>query len=394
MSRGLLFTLTATTALVVGNIYYSQPLLGEIAASFEASAASVGRIPTFGQLGYVLGLVLVTPLGDVLERRRLLVALLLLAGLSLLAAGLAPTLPLLLVATLGIGVTIVVGQILIPFVAALSDPDERSRNLGTVVSAALVGVFLSRSVGGYLGGSLGWRGMFGVVAALMFGLAALLARLLPRYRPAERLSYPRLLASVWELFRALPELRAIAVTGALVYAALSVFWATLAFHLQEAPFLAGPQAAGLFGLLGAAGAVSANLAGRYLDRIGARVLVRGSAAVMLVAYGVFAACGATWAGLVGGLALLDLGAQAASVSNQSEIYKLHPSAQTRLNTIYKIFYFAGGAAGSSLGAIAWAGFGWNGVCVVGAAFLVTALAWDFLRVPGAARGRSALPFGA
>jgi MFS family permease len=188
MSRKLLFTLTATTALVVGNIYYAQPLLGEIAAAFGTSAASTGRIPTWGQLGYVAGLVLVTPLGDVLEKRRLLVGLLVLAGLALVGAGLAPTFPLLLAASAGIGVTAVLAQILIPFAATLSEPDERARNLGTVLSAALVGVFLSRTVSGAVGGALGWRAMFGIAGGAMFALALLLRLWLPRYEPEERLS--------------------------------------------------------------------------------------------------------------------------------------------------------------------------------------------------------------
>jgi predicted MFS family arabinose efflux permease len=384
MSRKLLFTLTATTALVVGNIYYAQPLLGEIAAAFGTSAASTGRIPTWGQLGYVAGLVLVTPLGDVLEKRRLLVGLLVLAGLALVGAGLAPTFPLLLAASAGIGVTAVLAQILIPFAATLSEPDERARNLGTVLSAALVGVFLSRTVSGAVGGALGWRAMFGIAGGAMFALALLLRLWLPRYEPEERLSYPRLLGSVWALFRGLPELRAIAITGALVYAALQVFWAALAFYLRDS-FHAGPETAGLFGLLGAAGAFAANLAGRNLERVGARRLIRGCIALMLGAYAVFAAFGAGYAGLVVGLAFLDVGAQATTVSNQSEIYRIHPGAQTRLNTIYKIFYFVGGAAGSSSSALAWDFFGWSGVCAVGAAFLLAALLWEVRGVPAARR---------
>lgn len=376
LGRGLLFTLTAAAALVVGNIYYSQPLLGEIATTFGASAAAAGRIPTAGQLGYVVGLLLVTPLGDVLERRRLMVALFVLSGFALFAAGLAPNLAFLVAASLGIGIATVVGQIIIPFVAELSPPAARARNLATVLSAALVGVFLARTIGGSLGEQVGWRAMFVLVGAAMFVLAACLWRWLPRFDPEERLSYPDLLGSVWTLFRELPALRALAVTGALVYGSLSVFWAVLAFHLQGEPFHVGPQATGMFGLLGAAAALAAGVLGPRLEPLGARRVIRGCIVTMLGAYLLFDALGATWVGLVLGLCLLNVGAQTASVSNQAEIYRLHPSAQTRLNTIYKIFYFCGGAAGSALGAGAFDAWGWPGACAVGAAFLLAALVWD------------------
>ncbi len=376
MDRRLLWTLTATTVLAVGNIYYFQPLLGEIARAFQQSASSTGAIPMLAQLGYVGGLLFLTPLGDVLEKRGLLVGLLLAAGLALLTAGVAPTFPLLLLACLGIGVTAVLVQILIPFVAVLSAPAERGRNLGIVLSAALVGVLLSRTLSGFVGAHLGWRGVFFVAAATMFTLAGLLRLGLPRYEPSTRLTYPRLLQSVWALFRGLPELRAIALTGALMYAALSAFWASLAFYLGSDTFRMGPETAGMFGLVGALGALAANVTGRNVERLGARRLVQASILVMLLAWAVFAGVGATWPGLIAGVVLLDLGAQAATVSNQTELYRLHAQAQTRLNTIYKILYFAGGACGSWLSTFAWEHFAWRGVCAVGAAFLLLALAWE------------------
>lgn len=390
LSRRLLWTLTAGTVLAVGNVYYCQPLLGEIAATFQQSAASTGAIPMLSQLGYVVGLLFLTPLGDVLEKRGLLMWLLVLAGLALLAAGFAPSYPFFLAACLGIGLTSVLVQILIPFVAVLSAPQERGRNLGVVLSAALVGVLISRTLSGFVGAHLGWRGVYFAAGATMFALAVLMRLGLPRYESPVRLSYPRLMHSVWRLFRELPELRAIALTGALMYAALSAFWASLAFYLQSETFSAGPATAGLFGLVGTVGALSANFTGRNVERIGARRIVQGCIVVMLVAYAVFAGLGATWVGLIAGVVLLDLGAQAATVSNQTEIYRLHPEAQTRLNTIYKIFYFAGGACGSALSAIAWDAFAWRGVCAVGVGFLLLALAWQRAR-PGAPSPLGSVP---
>ncbi|MBF5041810.1 MFS transporter [Aggregicoccus sp. 17bor-14] len=376
MSRRLLGMLTATTVLAVGNVYYCQPLLGEIASAFHQSAASTGRIPMLCQLGYVMGLLFLTPLGDVLEKRRLLVGLLLLSAVALGMAGLAPTFPLFLAACLGLGLTSVLVQVLIPFVAVLSSPQERARNLGTILSAALIGVLVSRTLAGFVAAHLGWRGVFFVGAATMLVMAGCLRLGLPHYASTARLRYPQLLHSVWRLFRELPALRAIALTGALMYASLSAFWASLAFYLQSDTFHMGPGTAGLFGLVGAVGALAANVAGRNAERIGARRIVQGCILLMLAAWAVFAGVGATWAGLIAGVVLLDLGAQAATVSNQTEIYRIHPEAQTRLNTIYKVFYFVGGACGSALSALAWDLGGWRAVCAVGAGFLLLALAWE------------------
>ena len=369
--------LTATTVLAVGNVYYAQPLLGEIGETFGLSASRTGVIPSILQVGYVVGLVFLTPLGDVWERRGLLVGLLGLAAAALLGAGLSPTYAVFLFACFTIGITSVLVQILIPFVAGLSRPEERDRNLGTLLSAALLGVLVSRTLSGFVGARFGWRGMFFAASAVMVVLAGLLRLTLPRYQPssAARLEYPQLLASIWHLFRDLPALRAIAVTGALMYASLSAFWSALAFYLLG-DYHAGPSTVGLFGLVGAVGALSASFAGRNAARIGSRRLVQICIVLMLVAWAAFAGGVGSWAALVIGIVLLDIGAQGATVSNQTEIYRLQEEAHTRLNTIYKIFYFVGGACGSSLSAIAWEHFRWRGVCAVGGGFLLLALAWE------------------
>lgn len=379
LDRKLLWTMTATTVLAVGNVYYSQPLLGVIGEAFQQGPAKTGAIPMLSQLGYVAGLLLLVPLGDVVEKRGLLVGMLGLAAAALFAAGIAPTFPLFLFACVAIGLTAVVVQVLIPFVAFLSAPAERGKNLGVVLSAALIGVLVSRTLSGFVAAHIGWRGTYVVAGLTMLGLAVMLRFALPLYESSTKLSYPRLIESLWTMVRSLPELRAIAITGALMYAALSAFWAALAFFLSSDAYHQGPGTAGLFGLVGAGGALAANVTGRHADRLGARRIVQACILVMLAAWATFAAVGTHWAGLILGVVLLDLGAQAATVSNQTELYKLHPEAQTRLNTIYKIFYFAGGAAGSALSAIGWEYAGWRGVCAVGSAFLVLALGWERLQ---------------
>jgi predicted MFS family arabinose efflux permease len=189
------------------------------------------------------------------------------------------------------------------------------------------------------------------------------------------MSYPRLLRSLWELCRELPELRKVALNGALMYAALSAYWASLAFYLASDTYKMGPEVAGLFGLIGAVGAMSVVVVGRHVERIGPRRVVQLCIGVMITSFVVFAVFGASLSGLIAGTVLLDMGAQAATVSNQTQIYGFHSEAQTRINTIYKMFYFCGGAFGSVSATIAWQHFHWLGVCVLGMTLL--GLAWFF-----------------
>ena len=326
------------------------------------------------QLGYTTGLFLVTPLGDALEKRRLVTVLLVLCGLALLCTASAPSFFLLLVSSYFVGITAVVVQILIPFVAVLSHPSERSKNLGLVLSGALIGILLSRTFSGFLGAHFGWRASYWAGSALMFGQAAILARMLPSHQSSTRCRYHQLLHSMWKLTRDTPELRRVAANGALMYASLSAFWATLAFYLQSPTYHLGPEVVGLFGLVGAGGAMMAPIMGRYVDRLGPRWVVQMCIVCMVLAWLVLALAGSWMIGLVLGVILLDLGAQSATVSNQTQIYRFHPEAQTRINTIYKMFYFTGGAIGTELAAAAWQHFGWIGVCLLGVLLLAGARA--------------------
>ena len=379
-NRQLLMILTATTVLSVGNVYYSQPLLGEMAAAFRKTPAEVGFIPTLTQLGYVVGLFLVVPLGDVQEQRRLLTLLLLAASLVLLGCALAPTFSIFAVLAFFVGVTAVLVQIIIPFVAVLSPPKERGRNLGVVLSAALIGVLISRTLSGFIGAQLGWRAVYFIASGVMLILGIGLRLALPVHEPTTRLRYPELLKSLIHLFLRLRKVRAIAMNGALIYAALSAFWASLAFYLHSDTYQLGPRTAGLFGLVGAVGALAANVAGRHAERVGPRKIVHFCIALMVIAYLTMAFVGNTLIGLIAGTILLDLGAQATTVSNQTQLYSLHAEAQTRLNTIYKMFYFVGGAVGSATSAICWQHFGWIGVCGAGIAFLIAAALWERIEI--------------
>jgi predicted MFS family arabinose efflux permease len=367
LTPGLIRFMTAACGLAVANLYYNQPLLPAMGHDLAVGSREMGVVAMLTQVGYALAMLFVVPLGDMHERRGLVVAAFVAASAALVAAALAPGYPALAAASLAVGAATVAPQLLIPFAAQLAAPGSRGRVVGTLMGGLLAGILLARTVAGFVGAHLGWRWMFGLAAALMLGLAAAARLALPAYRVAEPPTYGALMGSLAALPRAHPVLVEAAATGALMFGAFSVFWTTLAFWLASPAFGLGSQAAGLFGLVGLVGVVAAPVAGRLADRRGPRLAIGGAIALVLAAYATFAAAGATLAGLVAGVVLVDLGVQAAQVSNQARIYALPKAIHSRANTIYMTAYFVGGATGSAAGAWAWTAAGWPGVCALGAA---------------------------
>ena len=369
--------LTLTAGATVANIYLLQPLLAIVAREFRTTARAVGLVSMLTQVGYGSGMFFLVPLGDVLERRRLMLLLLGAATLALLVTAAAPTLALLGLASLAVGAASVVPQLAVPLAAHLAPPEARGKAVGTVMGGLLVGILLARTVSGFLGVHLGWRAVYVIAAGLMLALAAALRSLLPRSEPDEALPYPALLRSLFTLLREEPTLREAALLGALGFGAFSVFWSTLAFFL-EARLGLGADVAGLFGVLGAAGALAAPVLGRLADRTSPRANAGLMLAVALAGYGAFTAFGQHLAGLVAGVLLLDVGVQGSHVSNLARVHARRPEARSRMNTVYMVSYFVGGALGTALGTWAWTSFGWGGVCAAGAGFVVAALArWAF-----------------
>src|SRR5215213_9404552 len=265
-SRRLIWLLTVATGASVANLYYNQPLLSDIARTFHASTRGAGTIATLTQAGYAVGLLLFVPLGDIVERRRLIVTLLCCVTVALVVTGLGPSLAVVIAASFAIGVTTVVPQLILPFAAGLAPPSMRGRVVGQVVSGLLVGILAGRAVAGLVNDIAGWRAMYLAAGAAMLGLALLLSRMLPVAEPAVSVSYGALLRSLVTLFRGEPVIRDAALLGGLAFAAFSAFWTTLAFRLQEPPLHSGSTVAGAFGLLGLVGAAVAPIAGRRADR--------------------------------------------------------------------------------------------------------------------------------
>ncbi|EAU69738.1 major facilitator superfamily (MFS_1) transporter [Stigmatella aurantiaca DW4/3-1] len=359
--------------LTAANLYYNQPLLGDIGQEWGATGSALGWVPTMTQGGYAVGMLFIAPLGDSLERRRVIVTMTLLVSLALVGVALAQNLAWMVVASFAVGLTTVIPQLLVPFAAHLAAPSERGRVVGTVMSGLLVGILLSRTAAGFVGTHLGWRAMFWMGAGLMLGLAGVLRWKLPVQPAEEVLSYPALLRSLVRLVREEPVLRLHSLLGALTFGAFGAFWATLALYLQSLPGRYGPQVAGLFGLVGVAGALAAPLVGRYADVRGDRKINALAIGVLLASFAVLW-WGGRWLWAIAlGVILLDLGAQSNHISNQTRVQALRPAARSRLNTLYMVTYFVGGATGAYAGTAAWTHFGWAGVCMVGAALSLAAL---------------------
>jgi predicted MFS family arabinose efflux permease len=384
-SRRLIWLLTVATGASVANLYYNQPLLSDIARTFQSSSRAAGAIATLTQAGYAVGLLLFVPLGDVVERRRLIVTLLCCVTGALLLAALGPTLAVVAAASFAIGVTTVVPQLILPFAAGLAPPAMRGRVVGHVVSGLLVGILAGRAVAGIVNDIAGWRAMFVAAAVAMLALALLLRAMLPQSPPAIAVSYGTLVQSLGTLFRSEPVIRDAALLGALTFAAFSAFWTTLAFRLQEPPLHSGSAVAGAFGVIGLVGAAVAPIAGRRADRRRPRETIGLALLGNIAAWLVLLLLGHTLWGIAVGVLLLDAATQAAQVSNQARVYALPVEAHGRFNTIYMVWYFIGGSLGSAVAVLAWDAFRWTGVCAVALACLTIAYAVYFSR-----RGRQDL----
>ena len=374
MSQRMIVVFAIACGLVAASLYYAQPMLPTIAREFHASSASVGQVVTLSQLGFAVGLLLLVPLGDLLDRRRLIALTLGVSVVGLLGMALAPSLGVLLLAGLVVGVTSVVAQILVPFAATLATNANRGRVVGFVMSGLLLGILLSRTIAGLVSQVAGWRAIYGVAAALIAALIVLLWRELPDAPASARgISYGRLLRSVFAIAREEPLLRRRAAYGALGFAAFSVLWTTIAFLLDRPPYSYGQAAIGLFGLVGVAGALAASLAGRWADRGLSLWTTVGFILAALLAWGLIALGGASLFALIAGILLLDMGAQGIHITNQSEIYRLRPEARSRLTAAYMTTYFLGGALGSATAGVVYGAAGWGGVAALGAGYIALAL---------------------
>jgi predicted MFS family arabinose efflux permease len=372
-SRFLLILLAAASGIVVANLYYSQPLLEELSRYFHVSPTLIGFSAMLIQIGYALGLLLLVPLGDIRERRSLIMFMLGCSLAALLGVSLASTMSWLLIGSFLVGLTSIVPQLIVPFAAYMAKPADRGSVIGIVMSGLLIGILLSRTFSGIVGSALGWQAVYRIAAVMMGLLLIVFYFWLPKSAPDSEMGYGQLLSSLGKLFRSQSVLREASFVGAMMFATFSAFWTTLSFLLKSPVYHLGAQTAGLFGLVGVGGALAASVVGRVSDRTNPRFTLSISLILTIAAYVLFWTVGYRMWGLIGGVILLDLGVQSAQISNQARIYALDASAQSRNNAVYMVSYFFGGALGSFLASFCWGTFGWNGVCALGVSFQLIAV---------------------
>jgi predicted MFS family arabinose efflux permease len=357
--------MSVATGLAVASNYYAQPLLDTIARAFSLSASSAGFIVTAAQLGYAAGLLFLVPLGDMFERRRLIVSMTLLAAGGMLITASSQSLGMMILGTALTGLFSVVAQILVPLAATLAAPEKRGKVVGTIMSGLLLGILLARTVAGLLASLGGWRTVYWVASVLMVVMAFALWRGLPKVKQENHLNYPQLLGSVFSLFTQDKLLRTRALLGCFTFANFSILWTSMAFLLASPPFNYSEGVIGLFGLAGAAGALGARPAGGLADKGKSHLTTSAGLVMLLLSWA------AIWYGhisvlsLIVGILVLDLTVQGVHITNQTVIYRVKPDARNRLTAGYMTSYFIGGAAGSLISASAWQHYGWTGVCVVG-----------------------------
>lgn len=373
LSRSLVLLLAFACGAAVANLYYAQPLLHAVASGVHVSSSDAALLVTASQIGYAAGLVFLVPLGDLLDRRRLVSRLLVVSALGLGGAALARSLGVLAIALGVVGVTSVVAQILIPFASTLASEEDRGRVVGHVMSGLLMGILLARTVSGLVAGALGWRGVFAMAAGVILLLSLALWRALPDVEPAGGPPYPRLLASVGTLIAQEPTLRRRMVYGALGFASFTALWTSLALLLSRPPFSYGEAVIGLFGLAGLAGTGAAQAAGRVADRGGSRTATGFFLAAIALGWALCALGSTQVVVLIAGIVVLDLGIQGQQILNQTIIYSLRPEARSRLTTAYMAGNFLFGALASAATDLAWRSGGWGAVCTLGGIFSGLAL---------------------
>ncbi|OIN45112.1 MFS transporter [Pseudomonas azotoformans] len=379
--RGKIIMMAVIAGAVVTNIYCTQPVLPLIASDMGVALSTVNLVAAAALLGFASGLLLLLPLGDRFDRRKLVLGQIGLAFCFALAAAFAPSIWALIGASFGLGMVCCVPQQLVPFAAVMSPPHERGRNVGTVVSGIMLGILLGRTISGVVGEAYGWRAVYELEAAFMVAVWFIAAKLLPPGVPSSNLSYPRLLASLWPLMRDNSPIRQSMTVQALLWACFNAFWVNLAALLANGPWQLGSAWAGGFGIIGAVGAFAASYGGRAADKVGFRKVIGASVGIVTLAFLLLAGAQTSLILLVLGVIVLDIGVQAGLVANQTRAFAVDPKAQGRINSLYMTATFVGGATGATVSGWLMAQFGWVGIVEFGVVLGVAAGVIHWLGAP-------------
>ncbi|WP_158541399.1 MULTISPECIES: MFS transporter [unclassified Pseudomonas] len=376
LSSRLMWFMSTCAGIGIANLYYNQPLLALIRNTFKVTEREIGWVPTLTQIGYALGMMFLIPLGDMFERKRLIVLFSALGAVTALGTALAPSLYVLLPASFLYGLTTMTPQLLVPLAIHLSGNEQRGRVVGVMISGILMGILVARVISGFLGDWFGWRAMFTVAAALMTLTTLVMYWALPGTQPTYHGSYVGLLKSVVQLFRTQPVLRESCLFGAMLFGSFMAFWSSLIYLFRSPTLNLGPREVGLYALIGAVAALFSPPIGALTERIRPRRVTGAMIGIALASYGIIYLGQYNLLLLAIGVLIMDLGVQLGHVANQRRVFGLVPDGQSRVQTVYMFCFFIGAGAGSAAGSWAWTQFQWEGVCSVAALMLgVAALRW-------------------
>lgn len=373
LPASILWTLAIVAGISVANLYYNQPLLNMIRHELGVSEFKTNLIAMVTQIGYAIGLLFIVPLGDLYQRKKIILTNFILLIFSLLTIALAQDINLILIASFVTGVCSMIPQIFIPIASQFSRPENKGRNVGIVISGLLTGILASRVVSGFIGELFGWREMYFIAAGMMLVCAIIVLKVLPDIRPNFKGKYSDLMKSLLTLLKEFPQLGIYSVRAALNFGSFLAMWSCLAFKMGQAPFFANSNVIGLLGLCGIAGALTASFVGKYVKRVGVRRFNFIGCGLILLAWLLLFAGENIYIGIIAGIIIIDIGMQCIQLSNQTSVFYLCPQASNRINTIFMTTYFIGGSLGTFLAGTFWHWYGWHGVILIGALLTGTSL---------------------
>lgn len=369
----LLLILAIISGLAVANLYYNQPLLNDICRDLRVSEFTANLIPMVTQIGYALGLLFIIPLGDLYSRRRIIVINFSLLSISMLSIALSESIWFVLASSLVTGICSVMPQIFIPIASQFSRPEDKSKNVGILVSGLLTGILGSRVISGMVGEYWGWRTMYYLAAVIMFVCIFIVLKVIPDLSVNYKGTYKDLMHSLLTIFRQRPDIRLSSLRAGLCFGSFLALWACLAFKLSGAPLYAGNNVIGLLGLCGVAGALTASIVGRYVRILGVKRLNYIGCMIIMFSWAIMYIFQDTYLGFIIGIMLIDIGMQCIQLSNQTYVLTSVPNAANRVNTIFMTTYFVGGALGTFLAGLFWQEMQWEGVVTVGVSLTLLSL---------------------
>ncbi|MFL9483785.1 MFS transporter [Chitinophagaceae bacterium LWZ2-11] len=369
--KSLILLMAISCGIIVANLYYNQPLLADIAKSLGVSQKATGLIPTLTQLGYASGLLLIVPLIDMVENKKLMLIMITLSTIALLLMSVASTVPMLYIVSYALGLTSVVPQMLIPIASTYATDKNRGKLIGFMMTGLLSGILLSRAFSGFINDHLGWQWPFIIAAGLNVLVFLLIVTVFPKHYGTHSEGYGKLLRSLVHLFVTLPKLRKSSFIMFLSFGVFSMLWSIMSFYLSAPPFNYSTGVIGLFSILAVGGAVAANISGRYADKKGSNFTLNIGIICLTAGYLALLINGHALLFVVLSVLLSDFGHQTNHISNQSIILALSPTSRGRMNTVYMTFMFTGGAAGSTVANYAWNAGGIHlvSLCAVGLSVL-------------------------